>query len=40
MVKTALKDKYIVGTTTTALQNKVYEERKFYYDKNTQVMVN
>ena len=40
MVKTALKDKYLGGTTTTALQNKVSTFRKMYYDRETWVMVN
>ena len=39
MVKTALKDTYIGGTTPTALQNEVATYRKMYYDKGNQVMI-
>ena len=40
MVKTALKDTYLGGTTSTALQNEVDTCRKMYYDKDNQVMIN
>ena len=40
MVKTALKDTYLVGTTPTALQNEVSSLRKNYYERETWVMVN
>ena len=40
MLKTALKDKYLGGTTPTALQNKVSMCRKMYYDRETCIMVN
>ena len=40
MVKTALKDTYLGGTTPTALQNEVSTCRKIYYYKETWVMVN
>ena len=33
MVKTALKDKYLGGTTSTALQNEVSTCRNIYYDR-------
>ena len=39
MVKTALKDTYLVITTPTALQNEVSTCRKMYYDIETCVMV-
>ena len=40
MVKTALKDTYLGGTTPTALQNEASTCRKMYYDIETRVMVN
>ena len=40
MVKTALKDTYIGGTTPTALQNEVATCRKMYYKKKNRVMIN
>ena len=33
IVKTSLKDTYLVGTTPTSLKNEVSTCRKFYYDK-------
>ena len=38
--KIALKDIYLGGTATTALQNEVYTCRQIYYDTENQVMVN
>ena len=40
MVKTALKDTYLGGTTPTALKNEVSTCREIYYDRDTRVMVN
>ena len=40
MVKTALKDIYLVGTTPTELQNEVSTCQQIYYDKETWVMAN
>ena len=40
MVKTSLKDTYIIVTTTPSLQNEVSTYQEQYYDKETQVMVN
>ena len=40
MVKTNLKDTYLVVTTPTALQNDVATFRQIYYDQEDQVMVN
>ena len=40
MVKTALKDTHLGGTTPTALQNEASTLWKMYYDKETCVMVN
>ena len=40
MVKTALKDTYLGGTTPTALKNEVSTCQKMYYDRETRVMVN
>ena len=40
MLKTALKDTYLGGTTTTTLKNEFATFRKIYYDKENQVMVN
>ena len=40
MVKTSLKDKYLGGTTSTALQNEVSTCWKMHYDKDNQFMVN
>ena len=40
MVKTALKDIYLGGTTPTALQNEVSTCGQIYYNKDTQVIVN
>ena len=40
MVKTALKDTYLVVTTTTALQNEVSTFRQMHYYKDNQVMIN
>ena len=40
MPKTALTDTYLGTTNPTELQNEVSTLRKFYYDIETQVMVN
>ena len=40
MVKTALKDKYLGGTTPTALQNEVSTFRENYDDRDTWCVVN
>ena len=40
MVKTALKDTYLGGTTPTALKNEVSIFQKMYYNKETLVVVN
>ena len=40
MVKTALKDIYLGGTTPTELQNEVYTCCQMYYDRDTRGMVN
>ena len=40
MVKTDLKDKYLGGTTPTALKNEFSLWQKIYYDIETHVMVN
>ena len=40
MVKTALKDTYLWGTTLTAHKNEVSTSRKIYYDKYNQFMLN
>ena len=40
MVKIALKDTYLGGTTPTSLQNEVSTCRKNYYDRETQVILN
>ena len=40
MVKRALKDTYLGGTTPTALQNEVATSRHMYYNKNNLVMTN
>ena len=40
MVKKYLWDIYLGGTTPTALQNEVATSRKFYYEKENQVMIN
>ena len=40
MVKTALKDTYIGGTTPTALKNEVSTCQIIYYEKYNQVMFN
>ena len=40
MIKTDLKDKYLVGKPPTAFQNEFSTFRKMYYDKETQVMAN
>ena len=40
MVKTALKDAYLGGTTPTEVQNEVATCRQIYYDKENQVMIN
>ena len=40
MVKTALRDTYLVGTTPKALKSEVSTCRKIYYDRDTRVMVN
>ena len=39
MLKTALKDTYLGGKTSTALQNEVSTCPIIIYDKETQVMV-
>ena len=40
MLKISLNDPYLEGTTPTALQNDVAAYRKFYYDKENQVIIN
>ena len=40
MVKTALKDIYLGGTTPTALQNEIATCKRMYYDKENQFMIN
>ena len=40
IVKTALTDAYLGGTTPIALQNEVYTCRKMHYDKENRVMIN
>ena len=40
MVKTSLKDKYLGGTTPTALQSEVSTCWQMYYDRENQFMVN
>ena len=39
MVKTALKDIYLGGTTPKEAKNEIYTYRKMYYEKETWVMV-
>ena len=40
MVKTALNNTYLGGTTPTALQNEVSTFREIYYNRETRIMVN
>ena len=40
ILKTALKDAYLGGTTPTALKNEVSTFRRMYYDRQNHVMVN
>ena len=40
MVKTSLKDTYLVGTTPTELKNEVSTCQKMYYYRETLVMFN
>ena len=40
MIKTALNDTYLGGTTPTALQKEVSTCQNMYYDRETSVMVN
>ena len=36
----ALKDKYLLVATTTAMQNELYTFQQMYYNKETEVMEN
>ena len=40
IVKASLRDTYLGGTATTALQNEVSTCRKMYYDIENRIMVN
>ena len=40
MVKTSLKDTYLVVTTPAALKNEFSTFQQMYYDRETRVMVN